>query len=270
MIKNPLSPGLALLAALALSLSCASPQGTWKHADAGPAGFDCDLRRPLDNALWESEPKQATQGPCGADPDLLETTPDGLRLVLCRRNWRRNSCAYGSLWSKHPLGYGTVSAVLKCPIEPGETAELLLLGDALSQDGPQKAIELRFLGKDLGGVQLRTLWDANSNDRDQGLSTWVKLGFDPGAGFHTWSIRWEPGRVTWSVDARTLATTTLAVPQRPLTLVLRHWVPDTGDPNETEDWNDTSSESILQYGALDRARWPTFTTVRALSFVPLQ
>jgi hypothetical protein len=235
---------------------------------ASETGFRSDFRLPLDQALWEPEPRAYAEGLCGTDPALLETTPDGLRLSLTRQDWKTNSCAYGSLWSRHRLGYGTVSADLKVPIHPGETTEFLLIADALSKDGPQKALELRFLGKDPRGVEARALWDARAGERGGGMSRRVPLGFDPGAGFHTWSIAREAGRVTWGADGLTLCSTTLAVPDVPLTLVLRHSVPDSDDPNANGDWGSSSADDMIRYGSLDRSAWPTYTYVRSVQFVP--
>jgi hypothetical protein len=248
--------------------SCAAMRGAGPMA-AAEAGFNSDFRQALDRTLWEPEPLADADGLCGTDPARLETTPDGLRLSLDNQNWKNNSCAYGSLWSKRPLGYGTVSAVLKLPIHPGETAEFLLVGDARSKDGPQKAIELRFLGKDMDAVQARALWDARAGERDAGMSRTIPLGFKPGADFHAWSIAWTPGRITWSADGLTLCSTTLAVPDVPLTLVLRHSVPDSDDPNASGDWNASRGENLIRYGSLDRSAWPSFTYVRSLKFVPL-
>ncbi|HTA17362.1 MAG TPA: hypothetical protein VK786_06425, partial [bacterium] len=166
---------VALPAAWALLSSCAAPRGAASAAMPSQAAFKSDFRLPLDASLWEAEPKAQAGGLCGSDPALLETTPDGLRLSILNQNWYPNGCAYGSLWSRRTLGYGTVTALLKVPIHSGETTEFLLLGDALSKDGPQKAMELRFFGKDPGGVQLRTLWDARAGERGGGVSKWVPL-----------------------------------------------------------------------------------------------
>jgi len=250
--------------------SCVAMRGANPMAASAEAGFNSDFRLPLDRTLWEPEPLADADGLCGTDPTLLETTPDGLRLSLANQNWKNNGCAYGSLWSKHTLGYGTVIAVLEVPIHPGETTDLLLIGDARSKDGPQKAIELRFLGKDLGAVQARALWDASAGIRDAGMSKRIPLGFDAGAAFHVWSIAWTPGRVTWSADGLTLCSTTLAVPDVPLTLVLRHSVPDSDDPNASRDWDSSSGDTMIHYGSLDRSAWPSFTYVRSIKFVPLQ
>jgi beta-glucanase (GH16 family) len=97
-------------------------------------------------------------------------------------------------------------------------------------------IDIEFLSKQVatttGGtpVQLTTWndWDEAHPTYGDGIHHWsvssIVAGLDMKL-FHTWTIRWLPGRVEWLVDGVLVATSTKALPDLQAPMRLNFWAP---------------------------------------------
>ncbi|EFJ31810.1 hypothetical protein SELMODRAFT_86737 [Selaginella moellendorffii] len=106
----------------------------------------------------------------------------------------------GARWrSTRRFSSGTFSAKIKTP--SGNTSGLNSSFYLSTLEGPrdQDEIDFEFLGKDKGTVQTNFYTHGTG-----GREVIHDLGFDSSQEFHEYTIKWEPDRIEWLVDGKSI------------------------------------------------------------------
>ncbi|MGB4803750.1 MAG: family 16 glycosylhydrolase, partial [Anaerolineae bacterium] len=166
--------------------------------------------------------------------------------------------ASGEYRSNELFGYGRFEARLRASNVPGTvTAFFLYTGQGDNQ--PHNEIDVELLGRDPTRLQVNYFTQGVG-----GHETWIDLGFDASAAFHTYAIEWKAGRVAWYVDGALRHVETGgrgALPNMPMRIMTSYWA-----CTEVDDWcGRFTYPGAPTFVTLDWIRYTAFTT----QFLPL-
>lgn len=123
----------------------------------------------------------------------------------------------GEILSSSQYGYGTYAASMQCATPRGTVCAFFLYQGVRGRQNDEIDIEV------LGGTS--TVY----------LTTWVRgrrtnhveltLPIDPAFGFHTYTIQYGAGAITFSVDGNVLQTFTRKLPTHPMLIMSNAWWP---------------------------------------------
>jgi len=195
--------------------------------------------------------------------NLAEFCPEGLRqdggttrLTLSETATATRSYRSGAFASVHSLKYGHFEAEIKAARGPG-----LITGFFLHRSSPRQEIDVELTG----GDPRRMLANVFFNPGDEGSALefgyrgtpfHIDLGFDAAEAFHLYAIDWNPDRIIWSVDGRTVhergSWNPTPIPHLPMRLHGNLWAP----------------RSVQLAGNLNDADLPSSAEFGRVSFYP--
>jgi beta-glucanase (GH16 family) len=135
--------------------------------------------------------------------------------------------------SKAMYGYGTYSARIKAASGPGVVTGFFVYTGEWGEPSHQE-IDFEFLGKKPWKVQLNYFVGGVGDHEVK-----VDLGFDASAGYHTYTFKWSPTMITWSVDGVVVYTKAVTnsqdLPQPPAKVMVNLWNGPTSLNGEDEN-----------------------------------
>ena len=128
----------------------------------------------------------------------------GVSLVIDRNEVGQRPYRSGAFASSRSFTYGRFEADIRAASGPG-----LITGLFLHRDTPRQEIDIEFIGayprRMLANVFFNPGDDGTAMDFGyRGAPCWIDLGFDATADFHSYAIDWQPDRVIWLVDGKTV------------------------------------------------------------------
>lgn len=154
------------------------------------------------------------------DPANATVSGGDLSLGLDTTDQDGKSYTGAEIQSNGFYGYGRYDVTMQASGDTGVNSNFFTytgpsFGDAWNE------IDFEFLGKDPTKVSL-TYHTADGSD----VEHWVDLGFDASAGFHAYSIIWEPNSIQWLADGNVLyevQNPALAVPDTAGKFMMNIW-----------------------------------------------
>ncbi|MEO6993314.1 MAG: family 16 glycosylhydrolase [Lacunisphaera sp.] len=169
---------------------------------------------------------------CNFVPAMVAVKDSILSITVDKTTDRSRPKAYdaGDMGSTVFRTYGLYLVKMKPFGVRGGVSAFYLMNRWQPTDWEHKEIDIEFLGKDRGKVQLTT------HDFQQGGTVWknsaetVSLGFDATDDFHVYGILWTEKSVTWYVDGKLLRRTEDYVPRELLQIRMNAYVGDMKTP----------------------------------------
>ncbi|MBK9230474.1 MAG: family 16 glycosylhydrolase [Anaerolineae bacterium] len=195
-------------------------------------------------------------------PDHISVADSLLQIRLddnpCPDGCRDRPYASGEYRSNALVGYGRFEARLKASNVPG-TVTAFFTYTGPSDNNPNDEIDVELLGRDPTRLQVNYFTQGAG-----GHETWIDLGFDASAAFHTYAIEWKAGRVAWYVDGALRHEEIGArgpLPTTPMRIMTSYWA-----CTEVDDWcGRFTYPGAATFVTLDWIRYTAFTT----QFLPL-
>lgn len=176
---------------------------------------------------------------------------DGIHLTLSRGNAvggrRYRSGAFASI---NAFGHGRFEAVIKAASGPG-----LITGFFLHRSQPRQEIDIELAGGDPTGMLVNVYFNpgdegANMAFGYRGTPCRIELGFDATEEFHRYTIDWQPGHISWSVDGRVVHKRVgwdpTPLPHLPMRLHANLWAPRSEELAGTIDEMGLPSTAIFR------------------------
>lgn len=135
----------------------------------------------------------------------------------------------GALVSDHMLLHGRVEARIKPARGKG-----LVTGFFLHRGSPRQEIDIEFTGDDPCSMLVNVYFNPGDEGTSldfgyRGSPSRIDLGFDASLDFHTYSIEWQPDRISWFVDGALVhergSWDTTPIPHLPMKLHANLWPP---------------------------------------------
>ncbi len=143
------------------------------------------------------------QSDAGWSPDNGAAWPDG-----------RQGYGYGSYQVQMQTGYGPANGKAGSSVGGNGTVESFFLKGLSANHLTPLEIDIEFLTNgrwDTAASRTGEVWlTLDGTGGDSTGSKRITLPFNPSAGFHTYRIDFQPGRVTWYADGHALLTLALA------------------------------------------------------------
>lgn len=223
-----------------------APQAPWRNAQVQTAGTDmpqptgaaAELQwrltfrdefngQHLDRSKWNDH----FQGRRTNDPELQYYAPDGyevsegnLYLKAEKRATEGKPYSSGMIGSfeKFSQKYGYFEIRARCPAGKGLWSAFWLLPEVEDRSKPQwwkkhwpKEIDvLELLGHEPSKVYFSVHWLGQAGKHLFNTMSWV--GPDFSEAYHTFAVKWEPGKCVWYVDGAERANTQTGVPDVPM------------------------------------------------------
>ena len=183
----------------------------WSMADGWANGdpFDCG---------WEADNVTFNSG-------VMSLTLDNVSCPCSGRPY-----ASGEYRSNGFYQYGTYTVRMKAVDHDGVVSSFFIYTDEWDDGNPWDEIDIEIIGKDT--TKLQTNYYTNGVG---GHESYIDLGFDAAAAFHTYSIEWMPDYIKWYVDGDLKLTedgSHGALPTTPGRIMMNFW-PGTDSVN---DW----------------------------------
>ena len=248
----------AWLAAILTSMALAALPALAQ--DATPAWSESFAT--LDNQLWQIQLFSFPANGCNMTADQVSVTDGALRLGVAanpaRTPDRPKMCKGGEIGSLKFFTYGLFMARMRSADLPGGVSAFFLMNAWQPENWEHREIDIEFLGKQPGAVQLTT-HDFQNGGRDwKSAPVTLDLGFQADRDFHDYAILWTPNAVTWYVDGRALHRETRYVPHEPLQIRMNVYLGDPAEPGVTQ-W----------LGPITAARLPAAALYRDIRYYPL-
>lgn len=163
------------------------------------------------------------------DREGLMHDAEGAQLVLRKVATGNRTYRSGAFASVRSFGHGRFEAEIRAARGSG-----LVTGFFLHRDSPRQEIDVELIGDD----PQRMLVNVYFNPGDDGAAVGfgyrgspcrIDLEFDATSDFHLYAIDWRPGRISWSVDGKTIHDRVgwdpTPIPHLPMRLHANLWAP---------------------------------------------
>ena len=154
---------------------------------------------------------------------------DGVHLTLCRASSGTRSYRSGAFASTDSFEYGRFEAEIRAARGAG-----LVTGFFLHRDKPRQEIDVELVGNDPRRMLVNVYFNPGDDGTQldfgyRGAPCYVDLDFDATSSFHLYSVDWQPGRISWSVDGRVVHERVgwepTPIPFLPMRLHANLWAP---------------------------------------------
>ena len=193
------------------------------------APFYYEFRGPLNEAVWEKARYTFDGNGTVSRPGMVVSGTDHLSLVVKKLDKPEEGRLYqaGGLSSRRYFSYGTFTVRMRVPTASGLVASFFLMNRWQPQHWLHQEIDIEFLGKSTNAIQFTThKFYADSGDMSSSDAWVYNAFFNFTAGWHDYSVVWEPKRVAWLVDGRLVRETKMNVPDEPMNILMNHWLVD--------------------------------------------
>ena len=135
----------------------------------------------------------------------------------------------GALASKQLFNHGHFEAEIRAATGTG-----LVTGFFLHRDAPRQEIDVEIAGNNPGRMLINVFFNPGDDGAAMGFGyrgtpCYIDLGFDSTSDFHLYAIDWQPGRISWSVDGKTVHERVgwdpTPLPHLPMRLHANLWAP---------------------------------------------
>ncbi len=161
--------------------------------------------------------------------DGIHYNQDGIRIVLSKETTGARPYRSGAFASSTAFEYGRFEADIKAASGAG-----LITGFFLHRSNPKQEIDIEISGNDPRKMLMNVYFNPG-DDGDvmeygyRGSPCAIDLGFDATEDFHHYSIEWQPGHISWSVDGRIVhqrvSWEPTPIPYLPMRLYGNLWAP---------------------------------------------
>lgn len=148
------------------------------------------------------------------DTANVAITTDKLNLKLTAKKKGGKAFTGAELRSQSSFLYGKFEARLKPTAKLGCISAFFLYK---AGGGKFNEIDMEFSGKYPAVVTLNHWVNEQSHGKD------IKLGFDASKSYHTYTIDWQPKKISWLIDGQLVYETEKAIPHKALQVVFNLW-----------------------------------------------
>lgn len=131
----------------------------------------------------------------GFDPKNVRFVPDGMELVIEKRQMGVNAYAGSEFHQQGFYGYGRYEVIMRGVKGEGIVGAFFTHTHSQFDGDPHDEIDFEFMGKNTRQVHINHF----RNGKAAG-STYVDLPFDFSEGDHLYAFEWEPDRIRWYID----------------------------------------------------------------------
>jgi endo-1,3-1,4-beta-glycanase ExoK len=216
----------ALLATLTLTITLIPQLITGAEGQMTSSQAFTDPLDSYNTRLWHKADGWTNGDPfaCGFRADHIAFSGSVMTLLLddagCPGGCSGAAYASGEYRSNGFYQYGSYTVEMKAAASEGIVSSFFIYTDS-SDGNPHDEIDIEILGKDPIKLQVNYFTDGiGGHEAD------IDLGFDASADFHTYTIKWMPNSIKWSVDGilvHAADSSSGALPSSPGRIMMNFW-----------------------------------------------
>ena len=161
--------------------------------------------------------------------DSITYDDRGATIRISKRVFGHRLYQSGALASKQFFGHGHFEAEIRAASGTG-----LVTGFFLHRDAPRQEIDVEIAGNNPRRMLINVFFNPGDDGAAMGFGyrgtpCYIDLGFDSTSDYHLYAIDWQPGRIIWSVDGKTVHERVgwdpTPLPHLPMRLHANLWAP---------------------------------------------